>query len=237
MIDTLKTNGVTINGKHSYNDYGLIMTSKSISYPEAQLKYVSVPGRNGAVDFTEVLTGDVRYNNRTITMTFFTEKEPLEWAEFISLLRNKYQGNKSRIVFDDDIAFYWLGRVDIDFSNSGRVPVITITALVDPYKYNITTSAEDWLWDPFDFDMGVINEFSNVNVNGTYTANLICTGKVETPIITVSSAMTAELDDDTIVSLSAGQNIVYDFVLDEGEHTIVLTGNGTATINYSGGSL
>lgn len=237
MIDTLKKNGVSIDGKHSFFDYGLIMTEKTISAPEAQINKVAIPGRNGSVDFSEVLTGNVRYNDRTISMSFYTDKKPLEWSSFVSEIRNRFQGNKVRIIFDDDIAFYWLGRCNVEFANDGKRATVSITAKVEPYKYNITTSAEDWLWDPFDFDNSIINEFGNILVDTTYTAKLVCTGKVQTPIISVSEPMFAMLDDNTTVQLDAGQNVVYEFVLDAGEHEITLIGNGTASINYVGGSL
>lgn len=237
MINTLISNGVTINGKHSYDDYGLILTSKTISAPEAQIKKVDVPGRNGQIDFSEVLTGDVRYNNRTISMTFHTNKKPLEWADFISELRNEIQEIKTRIIFDDDLAFYWYGRVNIEFSNSGNQGTVNMTADVDPYKYNITTSEDNWLWDPFDFETGVINNYKDIEVTGTYSVDLECSGKVQTPIIIVSAQMTATLDNTTTVTLNPGQNVVYDFVLDKGNHTMEFVGTGTVSIIYRGGSL
>lgn len=237
MSTNLKPYGVTIGGKNSYSDFGLIMTSKTISAPEPQLKQVVVPGRNGLIDMSEVNTGDVRYNNRKIEITLVTEKLPLEWSSFVSELQNYFHGQNKRIIFDDDLAFYWYGRVSVEFSNDGRIGMFQITADVNPFKYNITTSAEDWLWDPFDFEDGIINEFGNIVVDTTYTAKIVCTGKVQTPIITVSSPMIAILDEGIPVQLDAGQNVVYEFVLDAGEHEITFVGDGTASINYVGGSL
>ena len=59
--------GVMIGEKHSIKDWGLIMTSKVISPPVPQLNMVSVPLRDGSLDLTESLTGDVKYNDRNIT--------------------------------------------------------------------------------------------------------------------------------------------------------------------------
>ena len=62
--------GVTIGEKHSYNDWGLILSSQTISPPTPQINMVSVPMRDGSIDITETLSGDVKYDDRTLTFTF-----------------------------------------------------------------------------------------------------------------------------------------------------------------------
>ena len=34
----------------------------------------------------------------------------------------------------------------------------------DPYKYNVADSTEDWLWDSFDFETGIIDEGTEITV-------------------------------------------------------------------------
>lgn len=232
----LKTNGVTIGNKHSYNDFGLIMTSKNISAPEPQLKTVSVPGRNGFIDMSEVLTGNVRYNPRTIQLEFYTDKAPLEWTSFASDLHNAFQGQKMRIIFDDDIAFYWLGRTELELTNSGRRATLTLTATVDPYKYNITSSSEDWLWDPFDFEYGVINETADIVVNGSKSITIAALQRWENPVIVSSAPMTVTFNGATY-SIAEGSQVMYDIIIEAGDNTLTFSGNGTVTVNYVGGML
>lgn len=231
-----KENGVTLGTKHSFYDYGLIMTSKYISDPEPQTKTVSVPGRNGLIDLTEVVSKTVKYNPRQIKLTFLTEATPLEWSKLISDLQSEFQGQKIKFIFDDDLAFYWLGRPTIELTNSGRIATITIEALVDPYKYSVITSAEDWLWDPFDFEYGVINETADMVVDGTLSYTLLTMQKWENPIIISNSAMTVEVDGHTY-NIKEGSQVLYEVILTKGEHTFTFTGNGTVTINYVGGML
>ena len=49
--------GVTFGIKHSYEDFGLILSSKEIGLPTPKTESVSVIGRNGDLDSCQVLTG------------------------------------------------------------------------------------------------------------------------------------------------------------------------------------
>lgn len=229
--------GVMFDDKHSYDDFGLIYNTKTISEPVVQKKYVSVPGRNGAIDLSEVLTGNPRYDDREINVTF-TIMEPFpKWELKRSEIAQALHGRKMRIVFDDDKAFYWYGRIEVgEIKPEGSTASIEISAIVEPYKHNVTTSAEDWLWDPFDFEFGVINETANMLVNGTLSYILITSQKWENPIIVSDAAMSLTVDGKTY-SIAAGSQVLYELILTEGEHTFTFTGNGTVTINYVGGML
>ena len=94
-------NGVMIGEKHSYRDFGLILSSKVISPPEPQTKFVAVPLRDGSLDLTESLTGDVRFKDRKITMTF-TVIDPVNmWSARVSEIENHLHGKRFRIIFDE----------------------------------------------------------------------------------------------------------------------------------------
>ena len=59
---------VFFDGKDTYAEYGLLLASKSISLPEVRTNMIDVPGRDGLLDASEVLTGEVTYKNRTIAL-------------------------------------------------------------------------------------------------------------------------------------------------------------------------
>ena len=59
---------VFFDGKDTYTEYGLLLASKSIALPEVRTNMIDVPGRDGLLDASEVLTGEVTYKNRTITL-------------------------------------------------------------------------------------------------------------------------------------------------------------------------
>jgi hypothetical protein len=229
--------GVTIGEKHSYNDFGLILSKKEISPPVPQTKLVTVPMRDGSIDLTESLTDDVKYNDRTITLTFSVVCSITEWAGKISEIENYMHGQRMNIIFDDDPGFYYVGRIAVNkWSSKKNIGTIVVKATVEPFKYDLLSAAVDWEWDTFSFDNGIINEMGQLVVDGTTTVTLLCRKKRMFPIFTASAAMTVTYKGETY-SLKAGSQKVYDIFLCEGENVLTFTGSGTITIDYIGGSL
>ena len=73
--------GFTINGKHSYSDYGIILQNPyQITPPIPKTHYVTVPGRSGQLDLTEALTGRVEYESRTLRLELGGMKS--DWLSF-----------------------------------------------------------------------------------------------------------------------------------------------------------
>ena len=228
---------VMIGEKHSYNDFKLLLTSKVISPPSPQINKVSVPLRDGAIDLTCALTDDVKYDDRKITMTFTMIEPSKSWPERVSQIQNYLHGQRMKIVFDDDAAFYYIGRISVnEWASSRHNGKLVIEGSVEPFKYDITSSAVDWEWDTFDFEQGIINEMGELIVDGSKTITLICRRKRMFPVFTVSADMTVTFDGETY-NLKAGSQKVYDIFFAEGENELTFTGNGTVTIDYTGGSL
>ena len=106
----------------------------------------------------------------------------------------------------------------------------------DPYKYELTASDEDWLWDSFSFEKEVIRDYKELEVNGSLSLNVPGTQRWVIPEITVSAAMTVSYDGKDY-ELKQGTNKIYDIVIKEGENVLMFTGTGTVTISYRGGIL
>lgn len=228
--------GVRINGIHS-DELGLILTEKYISSPSVKTNKIEIPGRSGSIDLSEVLTGEPSYEDRTIKLTFYSKAKVHDWSAESSRIDNLWCGKTVQIVFDDDISYFWKGRVTgVQPSYSGKNETIEIVATVDPYKYDIISSMVDWEWDCFDFDNGIINEAGNLVVSGTTSFILICRNKVSWPEFTVSDAMTLTYDGITY-NLAKGTQKLYRMFLHEGNNELVFNGNGTISINYVGGQL
>lgn len=229
-------NGVTFGTKHSYNDFGLILSSKSISLPKAKTKTVEIPGADGVLDLTECLTDDVKYQNRTLQFTF-TVVDPLaSWAAVLSEVTNFLHGRKLRIYMDWDKNYYYEGRCSVNqFKSDKRTATIVIDCDCDPYKIEKNSSSDPWVWDTFSFVDGIIY-INKVTVSGSATATLINRRKVVSPTFTCSAAMTATFGGVTY-NLPVGTTTVLDIRLQEGENIISFKGNGTVQIDYKGGSL
>lgn len=234
-------NGVTlIKGEqevHSYDDLGLYMKSCVIDAPTPQTHRIEVQGRNGSIDLTDVLTGNVRYNDRAISLSFRYLGAENTRTALLSNLENFAHGQKLKFIFDDDKAFYYLGRIEsISPSVNRKALDIDMTLTVDPYKYNIMSSADAWLWDPFDFEEGIINETANMEVDGELEYTLIAQDRWENPIIISDSAMTVDFNGETY-PIQVGSQVMYEIIITSGENVFTFHGNGTVTINYVGGML
>lgn len=228
--------GVTIGEKHSFRDWGIILSSKVISPPEAQINKVDVPMRDGSIDLTESLTDDIKFKDRKITLNF-TVTDKSKWTAKVSEIENYLHGKRLKIVFDDDLAFYYYGRVSVNkWATDKAIGSLVVECTVEPFKYDVLSSAVDWEWDVFDFEEGIINETGELIVNGETTISLICRRKRMFPIFTASEPMTVKYDGEIFI-LAAGEQKLYGLFLCEGVNELTFNGNGTVAIDYRGGSL
>ena len=141
------------------------------------------------------------------------------------------------MIFSEEPSFYWLGRVSVlDVDPYGILRNINLEIKVDPYKYEINSSAEDWLWDPFSFIDGIINECKDLVVNGTLEVSVYGRRKHVIPKIICDGDISVTFNNIKY-NLSAGINEVLDIEILEGENKLKFEGNGTVSIDYKGGSL
>lgn len=231
-------NGVTFGEMHSYRDFGLLLKSRpEISPPKPKTVYIDVPASDGKLDLTESLTGDVKYHNRTITCTFTILGNREGWANCYSEIQTYLHGQRMKVVMDDDPGYYYLGRVEVNsWKSSKRTAEIVIEADVEPYKYDVYSSIDDWEWDTFDFETGVIRELSNLKVNDSLELLIVGSGKKTIPKFTASAAMTISYLGKTY-DLPAGTHKILDLVIGNGDSVMTFTGNGTVSIDYRGGTL
>ena len=129
--------GALIGDEHTLRDWGAIITNSDvIGMPEPNTVLLEVPGRSGRLDLSEVLTGDVTYNNREIKLELAAQTNRDRWAETCFHIFNKYHGRVVHVTFDEDPGHFYVGRCSI--TNPKRIAsagtmVITIDA--EPYRY------------------------------------------------------------------------------------------------------
>lgn len=228
--------GITFGTKHSYHDFGLILSEKDIGLPEPKTETVSVIGRNGDLDLTEALGDDVKFENRKLQFKFSLINGAGNWTAVLSNLSNYLHGKKMQIIMDADKTFYYWGRCKINkFQTDRTLAIITVDCDVEPYKVEVNSASEPWIWDTFSFVNGIIH-INEVTVSGSLTVNLINRVKIVSPTFVCSAAMTVTHEGNTY-SLPQGTTTVYDIRLKEGDNYVTFKGNGTVKINYRGGSL
>ncbi len=229
--------GVTFDEEvHTYDDFGLRITSVNIGMPEVKDEHIEIPGMDGYLDMTDYF--GTRYKNRKITLQCDFEDGGYDvWAGIVSQISNYLHGKKRKIVLDWDPAYYYVGRGKCKYDKNNRIyGKLTLEFDCEPYKYEIITSDDDWLWDPFDFETGVIREYHDLAISGTSDLIIIGSPMPVVPRFVSSADMTLEYEGATY-QIKAGTNYFPELEITDGEHTMRFTGSGTISISYKAGSL
>lgn len=233
------TLGVQIGDKHTLKDWGLGWISINLGFPEPKTYEQDVPGADGTLDFTEAVTaGDVKYKNRSISLEFEApDRDYNEWSSMVSKIANYLVGKKLKIILDNDPYFYYIGRITMDAEKTDKESSkIVLSGNVDPYKYELYSSLDDWIWDTFNFETGIIREYKDLRINGSYELNIFGLRKKIVPVIECSNPMQVTYNGSTY-ELPEGKNKVFDIWIGEGENILTFTGTGTVSVDYRGGSL
>lgn len=155
---------------HSLRDLGLHPHSKPrIISPDIQSDPQEVAGRDGLLDDAEEMDGTVHFFNREGVFEFVNIDGRETWDASERRLK-KLHGRKVQIVVDEDPTGYYYGRLHVDepeYDSEGGKAFYTVTADLEPFKYDFNTTIEPWLWDPFSFIDGVIRSYGNKTVSGT----------------------------------------------------------------------
>lgn len=229
--------GVLFGEKHTENDWNLIRTSKDIGFPPPKRETVDISGMDGMLDFSTSLTNDIKYDNRKLGFEFFIDTTYDKWYALISEIANYLHGKKLKIILDDDQSFYYIGTAEINkFKTNRNIGTIVIECDVEPYKYDLTSSDEDWLWDPFDFETGIINETRDLVVDGELEVSVLGRRQKVVPKFVCENPLQLIFNEQTY-NLPAGGSYSPDIEICEGENILKFIGNGTVTIEYIGGSL
>ena len=235
-------NGVTFGSKHSYRDWGLFLKSRPvISPPNPKTVYIDIPGSDGVIDLTESLTGDVKFENRTIKCEFIVLDARNRWSNIYSEIMDFLQGQQMKVIFDEDPTFYYIGRLKVnEWKSDKATSTITIEGNVEPYKLEMFSSLEDWEWDSFNFETGIIREYKSIRVDESLTFTIEGRRKAVVPSFTVQSEDGTGLNvvfDGTTYHLPDGTSKVLNIIIKDGINTLYFTGNGMVSIDYRGGRL
>lgn len=219
------TIGVTIAGKHSLKDLGMYLTEADIGFPEVRTNYVDVPGRDGQLDLSTSLDGEIHYQNRTISLTFVstTNLSGLSWPEFLSRLASLLHGQKVTLAFDGDSGWYYIGRGAISgYAMESSRWTVQLEFTCDPWRYK-----------------DALTEVTAPLTTSDTALTLSCDRRPVVPTITVSGETVLTWDTSSY-TISAGSRRIPGIRLTQGVHTLTArttAGTGTITVSYQEGSL
>lgn len=228
---------------NTWDDWGVVSVKRStFSTPETKVVYIDIPGSDGSLDFTEVLTGVPTYQNRVGTIPFFIYKAARTADTTINSMINYLHGKRVRVVRTDEPDFYYEGRFQIKnyrHTSEGEWGVFDLEYNLEPYKYELFSSLEPWKWDPFNFETGIIRNYADLPVNGTFTLEIMGRRMNVVPefIVTDSPSGLDVTFRGTGYHLDEGKTRNVNIQLGEGMNTLVFTGNGKVSVDYRGGSL
>ena len=244
------TNGISIyvtdtnKTYHTLNDWGFALGNNDyIGDPEMETTYISIPGRDALLDASESLSGRRVYKKRALAFNLGGVRERRSWDAFISMLRNEVNGRVCHLILDNDTQYFWKGRVYIQgfdrFRKLGSFTLAVPTA--EPYKYSVITSADPWLWDPFNFETDMITYIGAITVSGTASVTIPHGYMLTCPEFVVSNktsgTFTVTYDGDTYDISQAVNKVPSIFVGGDSDVTLTFTGSAKVQIVYRSGSL
>lgn len=164
---------ISFGEKNTWDDWRLVPASRPVFNPPAQkVKTLDVPGGDGVIDLSRALTGYPVYQNRTGSFEFIVLNDFKLWQMAYSDIMDYLHGQTMRAVLEDDPEYFYEGRFTVNaWKSEKNWSRIVFDYDVGPYKWTVQSSIDDWLWDPFNFQNGIIYPvlFKNISVNTTMT--------------------------------------------------------------------
>lgn len=207
------------NDKSAYDDWNIVLTGADVPLPVPKTANVNIMGADGIIDLSEVLTGDVTYNNRVITL-YFDMMDDTEYHNLISKIANYLHGRNITVRFSNDEEFYYIGRASINkWECVKRIGKIVIHIECDPYKYKVKET--------------VVTVTLNNEVKGVTLHNM---RKRISPTLDVSGNVTMTFDG-VKYTLKPGKQQLLNFILTKDKSFVTFNGTGTVNITYRQGAL
>lgn len=215
--------GITFGTHHTWKDWGLYLTGPaSISLPTVRTNYADIPGRDGQLDLSTVLDGEVHYEPRDFSAPLMSLASPEEWPGLYSEILNAIHGQSLKIILDEDPDWYYIGRVALESPSYDGVWLFEIAGSLYPYKLKATETSVTAPLTDADADI-----------------SLSCDRRPVVPTITTTAETVLTWGADSY-TVNAGAHQLPGIRLTQGTHTLkarTTSGAGEITITYQEGSL
>lgn len=154
------------NGVNTWKQWHLIPSTRPvINPPTIKSNYIDITGGNGTIDASSILTEYPVYNDREGQIEYYVTRNYdgySSWKKVYHDILNYLGGKVFKVILEEDPGFYYRGRVNVNQWKSEKDwSKITLDYHLEPFKYEVASSTDRWLWDPFSFVDGVITPESN----------------------------------------------------------------------------
>lgn len=204
----LPENRLIVNGVDLAVRYNMVLLDGyTLSPPEPKTTTVEIPGRDGVLDLTESLIGDVTYGNRSMTFTFLIVD--LEQFEVVKTkVSNALHGRKFNFEMTMDPGYTYTGRFKINSYthtatwSHGICGYIEVEIDAEPYKLKS-------------------HYVYNLNATGGAMFNLESGRKKVHPIIELSAPARIRFKN-VVYRIGAGRFQLNDILFEEGVNDIYI---------------
>jgi len=183
---------------------------------------------NGFYDFSTIgSNGEIVYNQREIIIKFGidTANRKALYVQYSKILEWLVDVGQTQLILDEINDYYFIGEVENipTFQEIIMFGELEVKFTCEPFKTSIGYVGND-VWDTFNFEEDVVQDMS-FNVVSTKTLSIYNAGRLITPIINSSAAMTAVIGGKTY-NLGIGDNKIYGLKLQNGYNSIIINGTG-----------
>lgn len=199
------------------------LASWNFSKAVANEEYLNIPGHNGPLDVSTVLTdGEPYYGSRTFEAVLeSSEGSRLEREERINQMINRLDGWRFDITLPDDPTHHINGRVSVEkVYNNPYHASVQISATCDPWRYNNSETVVGLIATTEEQTVSLIN-------NGR--RSVVPTIKVDGGSVNLKFEANGEARS---WALSPGEYILGDIYLKTGSAPLMYSGTGTITLTY-----
>ena len=206
------SDGITVSGKHSFNNFELYISERTINSPKKKTIRETIPFMNGSYDFSKV-NGAVAFEDREIEYAFEIIGESIadmdqQRDSVLNWLMNVYE----EALYDDTMPDYHflVSYDDCKVKEDAEKTDLTVTFIAYPFKiYNTQTSF-------------------TASAGTTVVNNQ---GQPVVPNVIATEEMTITLNGQAI-TVPAGTQIKLEVDLMTGDNTVIVSGSGELTLSF-----
>lgn len=207
---------------NTWYDWRAVLTAKDVTPPTPKTNYVDIDGMSGSLDLSEALTGEITYEDRTVTASFWIDNGTVnDRAVLLREIASMFHGRKIQVIEPDDLEHYFYGRVNIKSQkNIQAYAEITLEITCDPWRYALEETTR------------------MIDVTGDYTDVVIRNSGVKSVCPTIAVTGAVDITYNGVkTSLTDGVYKITDIKLRQGFNIIGVSGEGTVTFTYREASL
>lgn len=211
---------IWLNGK-TEKAYNANYVHFECTAPEPKREIAEVPLRDGFIDLTSMLSDEVIYKSRTITIGLELRGLRGEWPVVYSQILRDLHGRSVEVARTEDPNWYWIGTATVGaIEDHGGSAGVTITVMAQPYKRTMAYEGKTVMTLSGDRNITV-----HVNHMRGYPEFICSTG-----------GMTVTKAGETW-TLPQGTSEANGLWLSYGDNELTVHGAGTMELRWRGGTL